>query len=265
VLNDDISLRKLGGGEARGGQQQPPHRGGKGGQETSWRAERKEVSLPGKQTSRKGEAGPESLIQATGGFNRTDLQSMTETKKQNEHRTGQESQQPQTLAARDVRVRGRGASNFGDERAAGTKEVRKSKSDFWDQTGRPDDHSMQGYRTHRHDPERRSEPKENGFNRRQVDGGVMSNTWSRGDRRRGDQSAWSRHSSPTRSSRGNSPNHRYIRLSTQCAFYSCLHFNRGLYFGPKTIFIPPLFLKMIFFPLLRHFVFDSPFDSAFLS
>ncbi len=37
-------------------------------------------------------------------------------------------------------------------------------------------------------------------------------------------------------------------------------FSRGLYFGPKTIFIPPPppLLKMIFFPLLRHIVFWLP-------
>ncbi len=33
---------------------------------------------------------------------------------------------------------------------------------------------------------------------------------------------------------------------------------RGLYFGPKTIFIPPPLLKMLFVPLLWHIVFQLP-------
>ncbi len=34
--------------------------------------------------------------------------------------------------------------------------------------------------------------------------------------------------------------------------------SRGLYFGPKTIFIPPPFWKWYFFPLSRHVVFRLP-------
>ncbi len=35
-------------------------------------------------------------------------------------------------------------------------------------------------------------------------------------------------------------------------------YTRGLYFGPKTIFIPPPFWKWYFFPLSRHVVFRLP-------
>ncbi len=36
------------------------------------------------------------------------------------------------------------------------------------------------------------------------------------------------------------------------------HKSRGLYFGPKTIFIPPPFWKWYFFPLLWHVIFRLP-------
>jgi hypothetical protein len=41
--------------------------------------------------------------------------------------------------------------------------------------------------------------------------------------------------------------------------YFVLFLYRGLYFGPKTIFIPPPFWKWYFFPLSRHVVFRHPF------
>jgi hypothetical protein len=235
--NDDITLKKMSGDAGTGRHQQPSAQSaGKARQEKNWRADRREdrPALDKPQAARRDEIpakAPESLIKPAGGPMRTEERlDYGEAKRRGNdrgaadlRRSGREggrgwgafpdsdgTGQARTGSARDDTNK---SERFGGDRTA-DKGIRKSKSEFWNRTdgggGRLASEDYR-FRTH-HEHERRSEPKENGFGGRNADGWEgPSSTWSRGDRRGrggGDPSRWSRHSSPSRSSRGNSPTHR---------------------------------------------------------
>ena len=229
LLNDDISLRKVGEGGGRQQQHQMPGVG-KMRQENNWRAQGKEFRPSDRQSAHKGDtqqkASESSLISA--GTKRSDKVDMVDNKSRGEQRSGPETGSRQrgrndethhpAFSDMDNQRRGWGSSKndgvrdaknlnyqqerFDVERIDTNQGVRKSKSEFWDRRDQTSD--GHNYRSN-HNVERRSEPKENGYDRRQTEGAAVSKNWSRGD-----QASWSRHSSPTRSSRGSSPTNRYL-------------------------------------------------------